>query len=340
MLFDQRVGSVVLYNPLPRALHHYECQLKANIIAAGITVSIHREDASVERARNSRALIPAIRAASAPFGRSPEGALMLVLWPQFAAVEPILWHFRNRPTALIIHDPIPLRRTIGAGHLARSIGRLGVGGQVELVTHTPAAASEVAKQYGTPLPMVIPHPATERRRSAVSKDRSRVLVAGMWKPSRDVALLRRIGPALRSAGYRPTLLGEGWPIMEGWEVLSNSFVDEMTLEEGIASSACLLLPYRYYYQSGVAIRALELCTPVVGRRHPFLASLLGVDWPGFPHNETTMGWVAAVNAAVGHGNLDHFLQSYVRQCVSSWSDYLRLRTGQGLSSAARLLPEN
>ena len=81
-------------------------------------------------------------------------------------------------------------------------------------------------------------------------------------------------PVLADAGFELRIRGRGWPQIAGWDVDSD-FLPEETLKLEIESAAALLLPYSYYFQSGVAVRAIESSLPVVGRRHDFLEAMLG-----------------------------------------------------------------
>lgn len=124
-----------------------------------------------------------------------------------------------------------------------------------------------------------------------------VLVLGQYKPARDLSLMTAIAPLLHAAGWEPTVAGRGWPHVEGWRVIDR-FMAESDFLALLSSAAMVLLPYRFYFQSGVALRALEAGVPVVGRPTGFLMSIFGERFPGAVSEWNHPGaWLAAVAAA-------------------------------------------
>jgi glycosyltransferase involved in cell wall biosynthesis len=76
-------------------------------------------------------------------------------------------------------------------------------------------------------------------------------------------------------------------------------VSEAEFRELLGGAAVVLLPYKYYFQSGVALRALEAGVPVVGRTTGFLTSILGANFQGAVQDwEDPTSWLAAVEGAV------------------------------------------
>ncbi|WP_210494634.1 hypothetical protein [Patulibacter sp. SYSU D01012] len=97
--------------------------------------------------------------------------------------------------------------------------------------------------------------------------------------------------------------------------------DELT--QSLRASNVVLIPYSRYYQSGIAIRALEEGTPVVGRRHTFLESLLGAAYPGLVDSESTDEWLAAIERVVSRA---HSVDLRGRAIRSEWEVVTGRRT--------------
>ena len=114
-------------------------------------------------------------------------------------------------------------------------------------------------------------------------------------------------------------MGRGWPQVTGWDVDAR-FLSEAEVTAALSSAECLVLPYSLYFQSDVAVRALESMTPVVGVRHPFLEDLLGPDWPGLVDDGD---WAAAVARAVlvPGPDLDALRWRAWDRCVAAWQGW-------------------
>jgi hypothetical protein len=315
---------VILFNPLPLALAHYEREMAETLSRIGRDSLPVRPTPSVDDRDSSlpaRALghLAAVRSSHA-------GDATLILWQAFGWLEPALWMGRSR-SLLIVHDPVPIRRQYGHGApsrlLARVIGqRLGP----RLICHTDEAADAARERVGGPRPAVCLHPILTPGAATVGADAPGepiVLVAGQHKPSRDLTLLRELGPLLRRAGLRPRVVGRGWPALDGWDV-RDAFVSEAELDAELRRAAVVLIPYRRYWQSGIAIRALEAGTPMVGAPTAFLRSLVGEDYPGFPAAEgTAVSWQRAIEAALDHDlGLAERRADYALRVDRSWTDLL------------------
>lgn len=149
--------------------------------------------------------------------------------------------------------------------------------------------------------------------------RRTVLVAGQHKPSRDTALLSALGPRLRAAGFVPRIVGLGWPALPGWDH-QDEFVDERRLAAEIASAAAVLIPYHRYWQSGIAIRALEANVPVVGGDTEFLTTLYGDGYPGLCGATADPDeWLGAIEAVSRRSYaLDDYRTAYRHRADESW----------------------
>jgi hypothetical protein len=159
--------------------------------------------------------------------------------------------------------------------------------------------------------------------------RSVVGVIGQWKPARDARVIAELAPALAKRGYTIEIHGRGWPQVDGVRVYDR-FVREDELDELLASFACVVLPYSHYFQSDVAVRALENGVPLVGRRHAFVEDLFGRAWPGLAEDGAIESWVDAVEraAAVPRPKLLDRMRDYRATCLAEWARFLEPRREQ------------
>jgi glycosyltransferase involved in cell wall biosynthesis len=160
-----------------------------------------------------------------------------------------------------------------------------------------------------------------------------VLVLGQFKPARDLEVMATIGPPLRAAGFLPVVAGRGWPEVAGWDVI-DEFLSEADFVRLLTSSAAVLIPYAHYYQSGVALRALEHGTPVVGRATGFLEGVLGSNFSGAVEVwDDPSSWIAAVVRAVG-GVADQLQRAsrFAAEGGAMWAGALRARVSSGSPS--------
>jgi len=149
-----------------------------------------------------------------------------------------------------------------------------------------------------------------------------VVVVGQYKPVRDMKLLESLAQPLHDRDYDPLIAGRGWPDIPGWKV-ENGFLSESELDDVVAKAGCVLVPYREFYQSGIAVRALEAGRAIVGPDHPFLTSLYGADWPGLVHSDSVSSWVDAIGAAIAVSNDDLRARhgAYAAQVCQQWDDF-------------------
>jgi hypothetical protein len=289
------VKRPVILNPLPKALHHYEGVLRNEILGSLVEwrhASV--EIGSVGIGGRLAALWGALRAYLV-LGLSRR--TVMSLWPTFGLLDALAWRLvpgRGR-RVVIVHDAVPLRRQFGYGRCSRWLARLALGRRVQLAVHTQLAgdalrAHTLEPAWLAPFPVGKPSP-TDRARS-----RS-VLVAGQFKDARDTALMEALGQTL--AGELPLLVrGRGWPEIGGWDVDSR-FLSEEELDAELRSAGVVLIPYERYFQSDIAVRAVESNTPIVALRHEFIEGLLGQDWPGLVDSPDPMAWVQAIDRTLG-----------------------------------------
>jgi hypothetical protein len=138
-------------------------------------------------------------------------------------------------------------------------------------------------------------------------------------------MLREIGAALGQSAILK-VDGRNWPNISGWSVHSR-FVPEEELDDLIRDSSVIMIPYRRFYQSGIAFRALELGIPIVGPRSSNLAQVFGSNSSLLAGNDATE-WLEAVRTAISDGP----------QIVATAATRWRARSEQEWSQWALSLP--
>jgi hypothetical protein len=196
-----------------------------------------------------------------------------------------------------MHDPIPLARTPGSkvpghGSCARYLaGRRFV--RAAAILHSQEALQGIQQCMRLRKRVVLPLPMHPPRRKPCREEKGvTVRVLGQYKADRDVGVLERLAVAAK-AGSRYEIVGRGWGPVPGWKTIDR-FVPEQELIELIQTSDAIVIPYRRFYQSDIAVRSLEGGTPVVGPEESSLKALVGTDsgWLA------TDDWEAAAEAAV------------------------------------------
>lgn len=299
------VGTVTVVNPLGGALRHYTDALSEAVAASGATVLRH-DAVEPSVSGNSRARWLWRYVALLRRARSDGSALTIVTWPALGYLDLVLIRAvlgRTGVTALVVHDPDPLVPSVGLGLVGRAIAR-HLPSSTRFITHGEEALSALRRHGLADRASLVPHPV--RRRTTPpgpqrTSPRPVVRVLGSWKPDRDVEVLGALGTLLADCADLE-IHGRGWPSVEGWTV-SDRFVSEHEFDELVRTASVILVPYRRVFQSGIAVRALELGTPFVGPRvsahrtlYPTLPELL-VDQDLDPSSRTS-AWLTAVKTAI------------------------------------------
>lgn len=244
-------------NPLPDALKHFEVELSQTLVRAGYNPSSLStrgvEDKAGVRGKIAK-LGNAIR--NSRLG-SENRSTVIQCWPSFGLLEPILWTPRAGQSFVIFHDPIPIRSQVGFDRGSRfAASRWRTKNAPNILVHSDDAFVASRQLFPHLTIRKALHPIlTEIEDPADSGEE--VVVAGQFKPERNLDLLIALGLMLRAKGLRPKIYGRGWPTdIPGWDVDSR-FLSEAELDAAIDRAAVVLIPYKNYFQSGIAIRALE-----------------------------------------------------------------------------------
>lgn len=300
--------QINVYNPLPIAYSHREKQLHEVFDGK---VSFIRSSNEGKKGLVKVFALVAHMLISRKILRSESP--VLVTWPLLGWWEIILLSTKDAKVYLSVHDPRPLRKQFGLDPLAAWAANLvPQSRRPKLICHSSVAADSIKSTFPGSNPLILPLPMVGSNKISglrkTKKISSSVIVLGQYKPSRDIELLERLGEKLKGENFSRKIVGRDWPDVAGWEV-ENRFITEAEFDSYLIQSGCLLIPYREYFQSGVALRAVELGVPVVGLEHPFLCESLGLkNSPGIvPRNSQDSIWINAIKKAT-NSNFEPELQ--------------------------------
>ena len=296
---ENRKQSIVkIYNPLHLVLGNFTERLIEVLDHQGIaSIELPSRNGEVHGSKSAKAISFASHLRRARHYAGDPGP-NIVTWPLLGWWEMPLWRHSRNKTFVIMHDPEPLIYQNGLSARAAEISSKLIGPDwPHMVTMSPEAYEVASKYFDSDRIHLLSLPMRSPQFYETMQTGRRVLVLGQYKPARDLDVMATIAPELRAQGWEPTVVGRGWPEIPGWDVV-NRFLTESEFHNMLISSAVVLLPYRRYFQSGVAIRALEAGVPVVGRQTGFMTSIFGNNFSGSIENwDTPSDWINAIAAA-------------------------------------------
>lgn len=330
---------VAVLNTLGGTLEHYTEALRRTLERSGAEVEV---SAVFEPSAGGgsagrwlfRYLVELAKLASGVVRR--RYSLVVVTWPVLGFLDLLplaVLRLLGATPVVVFHDPEPLVRAVGYSSSARRLGKI-LAKDGEIVVHSAAAYDVLAAQGLGSLVTVLPHPLLPAAEPpAAAAPRTTVRVLGQYKPDRDLELLRAIGA--RSSDGAPALeiWGRGWPEVEGWAV-HDGYVSESRLDELIGTSLAVLIPYRRFYQSGIALRAVESFRPFVGPQESSLADLYDVQSPllvPIADIEDPEAWMRAVDeaCALDAEELRAIASDASARSIAAWTQWRRTRTIDG-----------
>jgi len=315
--------SLVVLNPLGGALSHYVKQLRGVLSpnVGSISEVVITEPSSSHKSRFAwvRSYVTAIRASRA----KPSPSHLIVTWPVLGYFDIVLLRvLYGSGWSLVIHDPEPLVFSVGYSKIARLLGRAALG-RNRVIAHSSVAQASLATVLPNkaivvlPLPMLAP--AAPRLQPSPHPT---VRVLGQFKPDRDTGLLESIAKELPVA-VRLEVFGRNWPAIAGWQVVSR-FLSEEELDRTIASSTAVLIPYRRFYQSAIAIRCLEASVPVIGPRESSLFEVLQGN-PDYLCGANPDDWILAIEHAISDtgSQFSEIASSLYEATLAAWARWAR-----------------
>jgi hypothetical protein len=314
---------LIILNPLGVALSHYTDALMHQLADAGIETELF---SVIEPSQSGKSRLQWLADYSSMLysaGRRTRKRYsaehVLITWPVLGFLDLLMVKVLCGNSGVIVyHDPQPLVRSVGSSQLVASLVRL-VRKRPGTLVHSNEAAHAMNLVGLTDGLTLVPHPmlppahageALAPVNGGTSK-KPRVRVLGQYKADRDIDLLTSLSDRL-GKNYDLDIVGRGWPSVPGWNVDAR-FVPEDELDELIATSDAIVIPYKRFYQSGIAIRALEHAVPIVGRVDTSLGDLYGPqsrllvtvkdEVPG----QNVGAWVSAIEYATGQGRTETVL---------------------------------
>lgn len=309
-------------DPIPQAFAHYEREVRETLESVGVTAQpvpwtrpVEGLTGPVGKARMM--LNAGLNVVSAKRSSHP----VMQLWPSLGLLEARVWSSRCHRHSVVLHDPRSIRSQFGHGSWSERWARRANQRKAPTVIVLSEYAYEVTRQRlpDHRIEMAL-HPILNDQAGRTKSAKPSVVVAGQFKTERDLTLLAELGPALRAAGWTTQIVGRGWPEVSGWDVDAR-FVSEEDLDELLATAWALLLPYKNYFQSGVAVRALELGTLTVGPRSSFLEALQGPSSALLVGDRTSTSEYLTAFDRVASGNEDaeQSFANYSARVRESWS---------------------
>ncbi|WP_245988772.1 hypothetical protein [Flexivirga caeni] len=237
-------------------------------------------------------------------------------WPVLGYLDLLLIRVCAGRAALVIHDPEPLVRAVGLDTGSARVASI-CANDVVLLVHSAEARNAVEQRGFTDRVQLVAHPIEPSSKAAKGTSRIVVSVLGQWKRDRDLRLMETIA-TVAPGDWELRVVGRGWPKIDGWHI-DNRFVSEREFDERLVESSVVLIPYTRFYQSGVAIRALEKRVPVVGPRQSALARIFGKD-SNLLAGDDYEDWILAIRYAISmpQEELDTICRRYNKHTTDSW----------------------
>jgi hypothetical protein len=314
--------TIRIVNPLGAALAHYSSELQSVLDAAGAESEITSQ---LEPGLSGRSRLHWVvahfvnvrRAASKCRGKD----LIISTWPVLGYFDLALNRLLggNR-TWLVVHDPSPLVRSVGLGHFGHFVLRCAR--RHRIICHSTKAVQTIADKGGHKEVVRLPHPISATQGGRKFTTVKRILVIGQFKPDRDLELLRHVGNHLHEeANLR--IAGRGWPNLRYWDV-KDGFLSEAEFSAEIESASVVLIPYRRFFQSGVAVRCIEIGIPFIGPKGSSLDELVSVDSVMLQDIDDRDAWVRAIQDILRTGatGVPGMTDRYLDICHAHWFKWL------------------
>lgn len=327
--FPQSNRDVTLISPL-RTLRHYSEAVAALCGQTGRRCRIENLDEPSASGHGRMSWLRCYLGRLCANRRLAAQQLVIVTWPVLGYWDFLLLRVLTGPgTWLVMHDPKPLVKALGYGRVARAIaGSRWVDARV--IVHSELAYRAVTSETVLRRVVLLPHPMKRPAKPAHRAIPAAVRVIGQYKADRDIDVLVHIAEQAPRVTPVYEIYGRGWPQVPGWLVTSE-FLDERSFAKVIAESSVVLIPYKRFFQSGVALRCLESATPVVGPRDSSLVEILGSGSSWLVDGDD---WDRAINAALqaSEGEIAAIAGAAFGRVADGWAMWLETAA---LSAATR-----
>lgn len=317
----RRKADIVVVNPLGAALRHYTGQVMQTLERTGVeAAALSTAEPSAQGGRRIDWVFRYCRALRRARRLVRPGGKLLITWPVLGHFDRLLVALLsgNACAAIVMHDPNPLVAAVGYGTVTvRTMATIAP--STVLVVHGDLAQQALDTQGVASV--IVAHPFIISNAVRIRPSTPTLRVLGQWKPDRDLELLARLGGQFPTAHLE--IVGRGWPPVRGWRV-RDEFVSEAEIDRLISMSSAILIPYRRFYQSGIAARALETAVPVIGRERE-LAAMTGRDYPFLIRPPYSLeDWVDGIRTALSSNGtaLDSIRETIAVRALKSWENWV------------------
>ncbi len=316
------MAELAIANPLPQALAHYVRELQETLERIGVSPETCRTlpvEGDPGLRGKLRMLLNAVQ--NPRIARSAQLPVLLT-WPSLGLLDTSLWGSLHTRNFVVLHDPVPIRRQVGYDRVSRRIAQHARRGAPVVVTHSEDASRIAGNLLPRHPHAMVRHPVlTSQVETSCTFDTPTVVVAGQYKPERDLDLLRRIGQMLPELGAQGRIYGRGWPEVTGW-IVESRYLTEHEMDEVLGSASVVVVPYRRYFQSGIALRALELGTMSLSPENSFARDVFGAAGI-VVKDQDAESWAEAIHRITSKAELPRstFL-SYQARSDASWRELL------------------
>ncbi|WP_322544630.1 glycosyltransferase family 2 protein [Rhodococcoides fascians] len=319
---DSSGGSVVIVNPLGGALAHYERELTDVIHTGGLgTTTLSTFEPSHAGGSRVGWLLAYLRLLIQSRSTKNRHATVVV-WPALGYLDAVVVRVLAGSKAFVVmHDPSPLVRSVGYDAVSTRLAKM-FGGDRFIVHSEAARKVTTSSSIDT---TVLPHPLLAPvRHSGEPSDRRVVRVLGQYKTDRDLLALEEIAASIGDEDVDLQILGRGWPAVKGWTV-TDVFLSEQDFDAAVDSASLVVIPYRKFFQSGVAIRCFERGTPIVGVGGTSLDELVGNERKLLVGPSYSSTWSGAVKYGLSREHLSSPSETDAVRAASvdGWNRWLR-----------------
>ena len=314
--------NMLVLNPLGFALAHYQKELASILtnLQFQYNLSSEPEPSQSNSSRLRWVLVNFLNA----YKYSKSSDDIIALWPVLGYYDLLIYPMITGKKSItwIMHDPKPLTKAFGYGRIAKFIVAMLVNrNRIHIVVHSKESIAFIPSQLQE-FVSVLPHPILTHSQNRVdrSPDQDRnIRVLGQFKHDRNIDILKEISTFELDRNLIFEICGRNWPSIDGWRVDSR-FLTEDTFTKLLRATDLVLIPYIFFFQSGVAIRCLEERVPFMISVNNFSKELLGEhdDFLLYGDIEFKIKSLLAKDAS---SVMDNMYEAYRTSTITAWSDF-------------------
>lgn len=316
--------SVGISDSIQNVFNHFDEALAQTIIRTGYLPQQLRQTPQIEGLNSIKnKVVTLFRSLLWPIkAEKCSNKLVFQVWPTLGCWEVLLW--RKSKSIVFMHDPVPLRKQIGFSSSAKLMAKTPLlVGKCKVLSLSHDGLVRAQELFPLSQNIYAPHPikTTVHQHQATGMT---ISIVGQYKQARDIQLIEELGERLTAKGYKTKIWGRGWPTsLSHWEVNSR-FLSESELDQVIIDSRLIVLPYSFFFQSGIAIRALELGRLSVSIDNSFMRELFGQSSPNIVDGLELDNWTNAVmnSCKISEEEIAVIRQKYTSHVDEIWEELL------------------